>query len=67
MVKTDLNEESYLTGKALGSLDMRSLHCMIVSVIRGEEVITNPRPDFVFSAGDIVWIAGETDSLDWLG
>ena len=66
VVKTDLNDESYLTGKALGSLDMRSLHCMIVSVIRGEEVITNPRPDFVFSSGDIVWIAGETDSLDWL-
>lgn len=66
VVKTDLGEDSYLTGKNLGSLDMRSLHCMIVSVIRGDEVITNPRPDFVFSSGDTVWIAGETDSLDWL-
>ena len=66
VVRTDLSDDSYLTGKSLGSLDMRSLHCMIVSVIRGEEVITNPKPDFVFSAGDHVWIAGETDSLDWL-
>lgn len=67
VVRTDLTESSFLTGKALGSLDMRSFHCMIVSVIRGDEVITNPRPDFVFSPGDHVWIAGETDSLDWLG
>lgn len=66
VVKTVLGDGSFLTGKAIGSLDMRSLHCMIVSVIRGEEVITNPRPDFVFSPGDTVWIAGETDSLDWL-
>ncbi|MBR6054998.1 MAG: cation:proton antiporter [Bacteroidales bacterium] len=66
VVRTDLGEESYLTGKQLGSLDMRAFHCMIISVIRGEEVFTNPRPDFVFSPGDHVWIAGETDSLHWL-
>lgn len=28
---------------------------------------TNPRPDYEFKSGDVVRIAGETSSCEWLG
>ena len=40
---------------------------MVISVLHEGEFITNPKPDYKFAAGDVVWIAGETSSLEWLG
>lgn len=65
VVSTTLNEASYLCGKVLKDTNMRESHCMVISVLRSDEFITNPRPDFRFEAGDVVWIAGEKDSCKW--
>ena len=62
----ELKEDSYLVGRSLKSVDMRKFACMVISVMRGGEIITNPKPDFVFAEGDQVWIAGELESADYL-
>ena len=41
---------------------MRQKGCMVLSVLRDNEFITNPRADFHFQAGDSVWIAGDRES-----
>ena len=64
--KVHLKEDSFLTGMLLRETNMRDYRCMVISVLRGEEFMTNPRPDMRFQSGDIVWIAGETASLNWL-
>ncbi|MBR0174135.1 MAG: TrkA C-terminal domain-containing protein, partial [Bacteroidales bacterium] len=61
-----LKADSYLVGRSLKSVDMRKFACMVISVMRGTDIITNPRPDFVFEEGDLVWIAGELASADYL-
>lgn len=61
-----LESDSYLTGSTLREVSLRDYGCMVVSVLRGDEIITNPRPDFRFNEGDTVWIAGDTSSLDWI-
>ena len=53
---------SFLYDKALKDLSMRESGCMVLSVLREGEFITNPKADFRFRAGDSVWIAGEKDS-----
>ena len=62
-----LEENSYLTGKTLRGARMRDYHCMVISVLHGSEILTNPGPDYRFEPGDVVWIAGETGSCEWLG
>ena len=65
-IKTnELSAESYLTGKMLRQTDMRASGCMVVSVMRDGSLTTNPKPEFVFEEGDIVWIAGEKSSVEW--
>ncbi len=53
-----LNEDSYLTGKTLRQVKMRTYGCMLISLLRGEVFITNPPADLELVAGDTVWIAG---------
>ena len=60
-----LEKDSYLTGKQIKDLKMRDAHVMIISVLRGDDFITNPKPDFLFKENDAVWIAGEAQSLSW--
>lgn len=60
-----LDEHSVLTGKALKFTDMRSHKVMLIGVERGDESIMNPSPDFVFRAGDIVWMVGERSKCEW--
>lgn len=66
LVTITLEPNSYLTGATLRSLDMRSYKCMVISVLHDGEFITNPKPDYRFAVGDTVWIAGETDSCEWI-
>ena len=61
-----LKADSYLVGRSLKSVDMRKFACMVIIVMRGGEIITNPKPDFVFAEGDLVWSAGELTSADYL-
>ena len=67
VVPITLSEESYLTGQTLRAAGMRDYHCMVISVLHRGEFITNPGPDYRFEPGDVVWIAGETHSCEWLG
>ena len=60
-----LTDSSWLTGKTLRETDMRSTGCMVISVISGGETITNPKPDYLFKAGDTVWLAGEKSACSW--
>lgn len=62
----EIEPDSYLVGKTLRSSNFSDFRCMVVSVLRGGEIITNPKPDFSFEVGDSVWIAGEVDSCKWL-
>lgn len=62
-----LDESSFLTGKRLREAGIRDGGCMVVSILRGEEMITNPSPDLLFEVGDGVWIAGEKKSVAWFG
>ena len=66
VVPVTLAHDSFLTGKKLRSIKMREYRCMVISVMHGGELITNPKPDYTFTAGDIVYLAGERDSLEWL-
>ena len=60
-----LKENSWLTGKTLRETDMRSYGCMVISVVSDGQVTTNPKPDYRFKEGDIVWLAGEKSACDW--
>ena len=60
-----LKEDSWLTGKTLRDTDMRSYGCMVISVVSDGQVTTNPKPDYRFKEGDVVWLAGEKSACDW--
>ena len=60
-----LKEDSWLTGKTLRETDMRSYGCMVISVVSDGQVTTNPKPDYRFKEGDVVWLAGEKSACDW--
>ncbi len=62
-----LDDSSFLTGKTLREVRLRDAGCMVVAILRGEEMITNPSGDLCFAAGDGVWIAGEKNSVAWFG
>ena len=57
---------SYMNGQSLKALDLRKSNCMVISVMRSGEMITNPKADFVFQPGDKVWVAGEFTSVNYL-
>ena len=59
-----LSPDSFLTGKSLRTAGLRKYQCMVISVLRGEQFITNPEPDLVFQAGDTVWIAGNIANIE---
>ncbi|GAA4727657.1 cation:proton antiporter regulatory subunit [Phytohabitans rumicis] len=49
-------------GRALGDTRARTrTGASIVAVVRGNEVVASPRPDFVFQAGDVVVVVGTAD------
>lgn len=62
----EVKEDSFLSGVSLKSLDIRKSNCMVISVLRGDNMIINPRAEFVFAPGDVVWIAGDTASVEYL-
>ncbi|MBQ0086535.1 MAG: cation:proton antiporter [Bacteroidales bacterium] len=60
-----LYEKSELTGMRLGDTNMRRSGCMVISVLRNGLIETNPDKNFTFQDGDILWMAGLKESLDW--
>ena len=61
-----ISDESSFVGKTLRDMNMRKDNCMVISVMRGDDVVTNPPADFEFAAGDIIWIAGLENKLLYL-
>ena len=59
-----LSPDSFLTGKSLRTAGLRKYQCMVISVLQGEQFITNPEPDLIFRAGDTVWIAGNIANIE---
>ena len=66
VVTLDVKEDSYLCGRSLQSLQFRKFNCMVISVMRNDEMITNPKADLIFQPGDKVWVAGEFTSANYL-
>lgn len=60
-----LGNLSYMSGKKLSDLPMRSEGCMVISIMRGGDLITNPSADLVFREGDSVWFAGLRSVISW--
>lgn len=60
MVKVE--EDSILANHTLRQADLRKYGCMVVSILRGGNHITNPTADDSILPGDLVWIAGEKKS-----
>ncbi len=58
-----VENQSGLFGKTVAESGVRDIGCLIVSVDRGKESVTNPAPDFRFERDDLVWIVGEKDKL----
>ena len=50
---------------SLGDTNMRHSGCMVISVMRNGRLETNPDKNFTFQSGDIIWMAGLKESLDW--
>ena len=60
-----IREESHLCGKTLRDSGLRAAGCLVVSILRGSDLITNPGPEETLELGDQVWIAGEKASLEY--
>lgn len=65
--RVELTAESYLNGKVLKEMDMRSAGCMVISLLRDGKFDTNPKADIRFKEGDVVWLAGTKDGCGWFG
>lgn len=60
-----ITDQSPLLGKTLREANTRPSGCMLISFLRGDSFQANPGPDYVFEKGDIIWMAGEKDSINW--
>lgn len=60
-----LAENSFMTGKMLKNCRLREFNCMVISVFHDGQFILNPAPDFTFTLGDTVWVAGEKQSCEY--
>lgn len=57
-------EGSFLIKKSIAELQVRKkTGVTVIAVRRGAEVFTNPSPDFVFKAGDIILFTGERKNM----
>jgi CPA2 family monovalent cation:H+ antiporter-2 len=65
MIETDwieLPDDSPLTRKKIGDLGVRTrTGASIVAVVRGEEVVANPGPEFALAPGDTLGVLGSAD------
>ena len=61
-----LTASSFLVGKSLAESSLSHYQCLVVSVIHDNSFLANPPADFIFEAGDTVWIAGDLDKISAL-
>jgi TrkA domain protein len=56
---------SPLAGKTIKDLEIRKkTGATVISIIRGDETITNPLPDEVIKEGDILVLIGSRDQIE---
>jgi len=65
VAKITLTDDSDLIGKKLMDTDMKESGCMVINIERNGMVHANPPKEFTFEVGDIVWLAGLRDSVNW--
>lgn len=61
-----LPEQHEWTHKTLRQIKMRSYGCMVVSIMREGNIYTNPLADDMLLPGDMLWIAGEKENIDFI-
>ena len=61
-----LREDSPIIGAALKDSGLRDHGLILISVRRGDSYISNPPADYVFAAGDTIWVTGSSEALEWL-
>ena len=62
-----VDDASFMNGKTLRELSLRSMGCMVICYLRDGELVTNPSPDEPLMKDDLVWLAGLKSSLGKLG
>lgn len=60
-----LEENSLLAGRTVRDSGMKGSGCMVVNVCHEGAIITNPSPDYRFSPGDSLWLAGSKSAIEW--
>ena len=61
-----LRDDSPIIGAALKDSGLRDHGLILISVRRGDSYISNPPADYVFAAGDTIWVTGSSEALEWL-
>jgi len=61
----EIREGFYAVGKTLRELQLRNkTGASIISIMRGDEIITNPPPDTVLQPGDVVVMIGKKEEVE---
>jgi len=59
-----IDEHTHASGRSLKDLRIHSeIDATVIAVRRGEEVIPNPEPDFIFKSGDVVYLIGKREKV----
>lgn len=59
-----VGDQCDISGKSIAELDIRrKTGVLIVSIMRDDELYTNPKPSFRFSEGDMVGIMGDEEQI----
>jgi len=61
----EIREGFYAVGKTLRDLQLRNkTGASIISIMRGDQIITNPPPDTVLQPGDVVVMIGKKEEVE---
>ncbi len=61
----EIREGFYAVGKTLKELQLRNkTGASIISIMRGDQIITNPPPDTVLQPGDVVVMIGKKEEVE---
>jgi K+/H+ antiporter YhaU regulatory subunit KhtT len=58
------DEHTPASGRSLKDLKIHSeVNATVIAVRRGEEIIPNPEPEFIFQPGDVVYLIGKREKV----
>lgn len=63
VLSIDVEESSDIAGKELKDCEFREKNMLVLGVVRSGESIMNPASDFVFLAGDKIWVVKAEQSM----